>query len=663
MSEEKTKVPYLRAVTRSPPRPALPTGSFEPASWQRTLFVTQNENLLAFVEFSNVLEAEFLEIILGAKARYVIDLRLVPRFDTGSLNRKMVFALFAQTGSQYIDMSGELGVRDKRDANLNPGLLVGHLMRAVQRSGQVLDGPIMLLVDAAQFTEEYVTTLAEGMQSLRPKGWDVLRVPVSVEAGPGDRRRKNLVFISHANPEDNDFARWLGFQLSLAGYHVWSDVTKLIGGEQIWTSIEDAIRNQSAKVVIVLSAAAQSKQGVLDEINCAVSVERANGLDAFVIPVRVDDLPFHEVQANLARKNILDFHSNWARGLDALLSVFHRDGVPRAGSEQIGALTDWCRRHSRSSARIQDSPETLFSNWLRIEYIPSFLEFVKPAAVTGAELRKGSPPMHGAPSFQHKDYIVRFSDGVPTSSVHADNEPSIHVPLDDVLKGVSNAAMGLDPATAGRQVVNLLRQSWNAFADGKGLLPYELSSGAIAWYPPAGLLDSDWAPFRDPAGKMRRKYLVGKSEKRNVFWHYAVELQPVIARIRRYVIVPHIVFTEDGKHVLVAKERMHTLRRQFCKNWWNDRWRDLNFGILSWLSERRSSIDIDLGGGASRVRISSMPMAFRSPISVSLPVATRFDELLEDIEWEDLDVVDDDSNEDGLGIADLDAGTSDLADD
>ena len=37
-----------------------------------------------------------------------------------------------------------------------------------------------------------------------------------------------IVFISHSNPEDNDFTTWLAARLALAGYEVWSDITKLI---------------------------------------------------------------------------------------------------------------------------------------------------------------------------------------------------------------------------------------------------------------------------------------------------------------------------------------------------------------------------------------------------------------------------------------------------
>lgn len=42
---------------------------------------------------------------------------------------------------------------------------------------------------------------------------------------------RESIFISHATPEDNDFTRWLGSKLELAGYKVWHDLVRLKGGD------------------------------------------------------------------------------------------------------------------------------------------------------------------------------------------------------------------------------------------------------------------------------------------------------------------------------------------------------------------------------------------------------------------------------------------------
>ena len=67
---------------------------------------------------------------------------------------------------------------------------------------------------------------------------DVNDTAGSKPAPPSSRR---VLFISHANPQDNTFAAWLAAQLAIAGYEVWCDVTKLLGGEAWWSDIDQAI--------------------------------------------------------------------------------------------------------------------------------------------------------------------------------------------------------------------------------------------------------------------------------------------------------------------------------------------------------------------------------------------------------------------------------------
>ncbi|WP_175573173.1 toll/interleukin-1 receptor domain-containing protein, partial [Pseudomonas syringae] len=158
-------------------------------------------------------------------------------------------------------------------------------------------------------------------------------------AGPARR----LVFISHANPEENDFVRWLGVQLASAGYEVWSDVTKLIGGELFWEDIEDAIRHHTAKFILVVSSAALKKEGVKDEIHLAVTVERSDKIENFLLPVRVDDVPYSDFKGNIARKNVIDFKAGWAPALARVFQVLERDGIPK-GAIAPADVASWCLR-------------------------------------------------------------------------------------------------------------------------------------------------------------------------------------------------------------------------------------------------------------------------------------------------------------------------------
>ena len=58
---------------------------------------------------------------------------------------------------------------------------------------------------------------------------------------------RNMLFISHANPEDNDFTRWLALQLAKDGHPIWCDLTELLGGERFWDNAEQAIRMRTVK--------------------------------------------------------------------------------------------------------------------------------------------------------------------------------------------------------------------------------------------------------------------------------------------------------------------------------------------------------------------------------------------------------------------------------
>jgi hypothetical protein len=604
--------------------------------WQRTLFVAGNSSLLSFVHLEKISEADFTALIREACAKYVIDLRTVPRFDIGALTRKIVFALFEGVGSKYLDLSGRLGVTDRRDAKLNPRILAHHLRETFDATKYLVEGPIILLVDAVQFSNEYVTALSDEMHALRPEGWDVFRFP-ALESKSGQAQtssQKKTIFISHANPEDNEFAKWLGVQLTLAGYQIWSDVTKLIGGETFWNSIEEAIREYSAKVIVVISRAAQMKAGVLDEINCAVSVERAAGLDNFVLPIRLDKIPFDQVRANLARKNIIDFSENWAEGLNGVIRVLQRDSVSRVETD-AGTIATWARMDSRSTQEIVKVPELLVSNWIPIQALPSSMAIYATEELmfsVGGEILPQGDYTH----VKMGKHVARFR----TQSILADTRTELIFDTAHALRHGVPEPIGLTSRQVSNLATNLLRQLWGQAVSRKGLLGYQMSAGVIAWYPPTGLIDGDNVSFRDLTGKVRRKYLVGRSEKRNVFWHLALEARPTIARQNRFALISHVVFTEDGKSKLVSPARMHALRRQFCKNWWNDRWRDLMLGYLAWLSEGDSQI-ILRDGPDEVLRLLSRPLSFQSPVSVSQPSSeSHFNLLLQDMEWEDLDVLD-----------------------
>ncbi len=102
-----------------------------------------------------------------------------------------------------------------------------------------------------------------------------------------------MIFVSHATPEDNEFSRRLALRLAKEGYPVCCALTKLLGGEDFWLNIEDAIRTKTTKFVFVLSRSSNKKQGVLQEF--AVAKQLARNRQDFIIPVPIDDLPHADI--------------------------------------------------------------------------------------------------------------------------------------------------------------------------------------------------------------------------------------------------------------------------------------------------------------------------------------------------------------------------------
>ena len=111
--------------------------------------------------------------------------------------------------------------------------------------------------------------------------------------------KRDMLFLSHANPEDNAFTRWLALRLAREGYPIWCDLTKLLGGEDFWRDIEMALRQRAMKVLFVLSKASNRKAGTLKEIAVAEKVGKA--FKDFIIPLRIDDLSSNDIEPHQKR--------------------------------------------------------------------------------------------------------------------------------------------------------------------------------------------------------------------------------------------------------------------------------------------------------------------------------------------------------------------------
>ena len=189
------------------------------------------------------------------------------------------------------------------------------------------------------------------------------------ETTPRDNR--NMLFVSHANPEDNMFTRWLSLRLAREGYPVWCDLTKLLGGEDFWRDVEAAMRDRTARFLFVLSKTSNQKQGTLDELALARKVRKQ--IHDFIIPLRIDDLRPDDITIELQRLAFIDISKSWVAGYKQLLEALEKAGVARDPRFTPDAVTKWWMDNYPAAEGVSATPERYLSNWFEFSSIPSSL--------------------------------------------------------------------------------------------------------------------------------------------------------------------------------------------------------------------------------------------------------------------------------------------------
>lgn len=438
---------------------------------------------------------------------------------------------------------------------------------------------------------------------------------------------RDILFVSHANPEDNAFAEWLALQLAVAGYPVWCDLTRLLGGEDFWNDIEVAIRTRSIKFLFVLSRTSNTKQGALKELQVAENVARDDKLDRFILPLAIDDLPPRQANIALTRLTSLSFSPSWARGLAQLLKRLEEDGVPKAPQFGPETVTKWWRTRFSSSMGVRSQPEQLVSNWFPI-LSPVRLHFhtvryrPSPAVGVGPIELPTALPWH---CVSKDPYLVSFA---PASALDGHLGPCVSIQRSEVLELDEAAAPARrkywteDEERAG--LVELLSAAWDQMVRTKGLSTYAFSNRGRAFYFVDGTSSENRVTFRAlDDGSARYRQVVGFKTVQKAtpgqgprlrYWHFALEARPILSPSLGFAIKPHLLFSDDGRVLWSSKERMHKAGRSQRRNWWNDDWRDRIIGSMAWLAEGDEKISLPTSAGDA-IPVSRLPLQFECPLS------------------------------------------------
>lgn len=163
MSRER---PYIRLVDdESLPSPSKSKG-------QLSLSFAADPFVLVLVDITDASEQEFREILERVRPNVVIELRTVPRFDFGRLNRRLAFRMFEEMGARYHDLIYTLGVTTTHDAGLNPVFLARPLAKILQANPR--PERALVLLDDPNTLDLSMEVLPSRLE-LEPK-WQVRRL-------------------------------------------------------------------------------------------------------------------------------------------------------------------------------------------------------------------------------------------------------------------------------------------------------------------------------------------------------------------------------------------------------------------------------------------------------------------------------------------------------
>lgn len=440
-----------------------------------------------------------------------------------------------------------------------------------------------------------------------------------------EETKRKMLFLSHATPEDNGFARWLALQLANEGYPVWCDLTKLLGGEDFWKDIQEAIRENSIRFLFVLSRSSNSKDGTLQELACAkgVASKLKGQIRDFIIALKIDDLPYSDVDIEIQRLNHVPFTSLWAAGLHQLLKKLKEDDVPKDARFNPTAVSTWWRSQAEFSAEqgLLETPEIEISNWYLVTEFPQVLWCHNVSRRTSGKLDFDVSKL-AWPAAKVTD--LSFVTFASSDEIESYLDKSIYIQSSIPIRTVEVLQKG-HPLS--RSLVSLVRQAWDKALRESGLSRQEMAPQPNRYYLPKG--DQTRVFFDGVQGKRSYRDVVGYATKRGVlrYWHYAISGKAEMLPYPHIVVRGHVLFSDSGLTLWSDAEKSAKARRNQCKGWWNDEWRDRMLAMMSLLKDVDGTIKLP-ASSTSTIVLSASPETFES--SVSYSGEKEVDEVLDD---------------------------------
>jgi len=377
-----------------------------------------------------------------------------------------------------------------------------------------------------------------------------------------DSYKRDTIFISKATPGDDDFALWLAPKL-------------------------------------------EAMEGVQEEIEIAKDLIKELGDPNFILPLKMRR--FRKL-FGVGGLQYIDFEHRWADGLAALQKSLEKQDVPKSSDGKI--QPQWEQYLSRRQITVDESPETLTSNWLRLEQAPDTLYHLEPRNPCSEATVRTLGQSFKFPVAEFGRGFITFASPLDLEEHFLPVGPfevKAEIPFSEFIADGFESS-GIDPRDAKNMTMNLLRQAWEKHCKAEGFLHHKFSNASSFHVGESKIGISkrvSWGRQGARRNSMLRNISKGK------VWEYGVSVIPSLFPY------PHFKL----------------LRRSVCSGWRNKAWHGRVMAFMELLAGESPYVAMPVGGG-QHILADALPISFTSPVSTR---QTNY--LGEDAEEKDLSTV------------------------
>ena len=430
-------------------------------------------------------------------------------------------------------------------------------------------------------------------------------------------RARTVIFISKGTPEDDDFVLWLAPRLEAQGYETFADILSLEPGDRWRREITGTLQERAVKMLLCCRDVTLAKPGVQEEIGIAADLAKELNDPRFIIPLRLEK--FRKL-FGIGELQYIDFAGRWAAGLSDLLDALARQAVP-VDPSRMEINPNWANYRKRNEIRIEDAPERLTSNWLRVAEVPDTIRYFQPTGVIDhpalhRQCREFRYPaemyLRGFFSFCDCDEINEAFAPVGRFSLGAE------IPLMDFVENGADFP-SIRRREASNHAMSMFRQAWERYCRDRNLLEYfysQISGFHVTDEQVALGKRLSWGRQGENRSSMLRNTAQGK------VWQFGVTALPAFWPYPHFKLKSRVLFAEpDGDKagpVFADKDMQHRFRRRVCKGWRNKQWHGRLMSFLELLAGDRAFLNLPLGESAF-VRLEAVPILFSSAVTTLLP--------------------------------------------